>query len=113
MSGQIGKVNSELASLVDAYASGSLAAGEYRSQRRALICQVTGELEPQVEDAVSAEDTAPAMPAIEIPEGRPSGETDVVTGEQKSNALYWLVTAGALLIALAGISALFWYIFRK
>lgn len=116
MNVKIEEVNAELSPLIDSYAAGTVAAGEYRQRRRALICKVSGEAVPEVEDEGSAECTLPGgMAAVNVSETpvverAEAGLRDGVP--EKSNALYWFVTAITLLVAIAGVGGLFWYIFR-
>lgn len=116
MSENLEQVNAELSSLIDSYADGTLAAGEYRQRRRALVCQISGQEVPELESEGSAECTLPGgMAAVNINEALAAEhvDTDVQHGEsKKSNALYWFVTAVTLAVAMAGVGGLFWYIFR-
>ncbi len=115
-------LNQKLSALVDAYANGSMAAAEYRQQRRALICEFTGQAVPEVEADGSGEQTHPGVAAVKAPEvGTPVAAAempDAVADDSdrapaKSNkGLYILITAVSLLVALAGAGGLFWYIFR-
>lgn len=116
MSVNIEEVNAELTSLIDSYAAGMLAAGEYRQRRRVLVCKVSGEEVPEVEDEGSGECALPGgMAAVNVSdapvvERAEEGLRDGVP--EKSNALYWFVTAITLLVAIVGVGGLFWYIFR-
>lgn len=116
MSVKVEEVNAELSTLIDSYAAGTLAAGEYRQRRRELVCKVSGEAVPQVESKGSAECTLPGgMTAVNISDspGAETIEDELRESEpKKSKALYWFVTAITLLVAIAGVAGLFWYIFR-
>lgn len=108
-------INKQLSSLVDAYANGSMAAAEYRQQRRALICEYTGQPVPEVEAAGSGEQTQPAMAAVP---DQPVPETEQVApavdvGKSAGKGLYVLITVVTVLVALAGAGGLFWFIFRE
>lgn len=114
------QVNAELSSLIDAYGAGTLAAGEYRQRRRVLVCQISGEAVPEVENEGSAECTLPGgMAAVQLTD-KPVAVVEPASEQapqeevpRKSNALYWFVTAVTLLVAIAGVGGLFWYIFRQ
>jgi hypothetical protein len=116
MSVNVEEVNAELSTLIDSYAAGTLAAGEYRQRRRELVCKISGEAVPDVESVGSAECTLPGgMTAVNVSD---SPVAEKINDEcekhepTKSKALYWFVTVITLLVAVAGVAGLFWYIFR-
>lgn len=117
MNDSTASLNKQISALVDQYANGSLAAAEYRQQRRALICQFTGESLPQVEEDGSGDATHPGIPAVKAPASTDTAvepEVSVAPRAAKSNkSLYILITAVTVLVALAGAGGLFWFIFRE
>lgn len=119
MSSSIQSVNKQIAELVDAYANGSMAAAEYRHQRRTLICEVLGQPVPEVETSDSGDETSPGMQAVQGVEAPDSESVEVQADMQANNnvasgkTLYILITVVTLLVALTGAGGLFWYIFRE
>jgi len=122
MSGPFSEINQELVAITEAHASGQMDRLEFRRRRRALICQATGEAPPaqseeEVAAQVSEDDTHPKMAAVTVPspepgehsEGADTGDADEDTGSRLSS---WKFTILLLLVALAGLGGLLWFILR-
>ena len=117
MSRDLKAVNEELLALTEAYAGGSLAAAEFRQRRRLLICQVTGEPEPALDSGASAESTHPGIAALSDSEvaaastqAAPAATKEAAPPSRR--ALYWGLTVVLVLVALAGVGGLIWFVSR-
>ena len=129
MTGPFAEINQELVSITEAHASGQMDRHDFRRRRRELICQVTGETPPSISEEeqaaqVSEDDTHPKMAAVSVPDPQPLQEPDAVVEAAvaepeadekpagKAKVSYWKLTAVVLLVAVAGLAGLLWFILR-
>jgi len=112
MKPDVQQVNAALRQLAEEYAEGQLSAAAYRARRRELVCGVTGQALPQLDDG---EATHPGLPPVSV--GQPDiPEAEPVTpvAEQATPVRnYRAVTMLVLALAMAGAAGLLWFVFRK
>lgn len=122
MSRGVQALNSALRELAGRYAAGSLSMAEYRQRRRELICELTGEVPPQIEAGVDEDITQPNLPAVTDTEVRAtvalaSQQVAAINQQQRqaqrlsSGQRRWLI-AGLLLLALLGAVLVSGFILR-
>lgn len=117
MSKDIAGINDALKALALDFSEGRIGAAELRQRRRELICSMTGQALPQLENDASGEATHPGLPPVSVaPAPDDDGEGGDVAGPApvaSARAGYWWITALTILVALAGVAGLLWFVFRK
>ena len=108
---KVQQVNDALRQLAEEYAEGQLSPAAYRARRRELVCRVTGELPPQLDEG---EATHPGLPPVSGEPGAPDQTSpgpvvDVAPPVRR----YRVVTLLVLALAMAGAAGLLWFVFRK
>lgn len=120
MSRTVQAINAALRELAGRYAAGTLSAAEYRQRRRELICELSGESVPQVDDGAAEEHTQPNLPALSDTEMRAAvalaSQQVAAINEQRRRGLSvgqrrGLVVA-LLLLALAGAALVSGFVLR-
>lgn len=105
MKPDVQQVNAALRQLAEDYAEGHLSVAAYRTRRRELVCSVTGQALPQLDEG---EATHPGLPPVSVDSPvEPSAESAPPARS------YRAVTILVLALAIAGAAGLLWFVFRK
>ena len=112
MKPDVQQVNAALRQLAEDYAEGQLSAAAYRARRGELVCGVTGQALPPMDDG---EATHPGLPPVSVDSSVAPEEAPVASAaEQVPPARsYRAVTFLVLALAIAGAAGLLWFVFRK